>query len=211
MNTPRIIILLLFLAAVLPSLHAQDEEWQLIHEGNRAFRNRQYQTAGSYYKKALEVNPASSRALYNMGNVHLALQQDSSAVDCYEKALRGEHSAQIKAMNGHNRGYIYQRQAGEATDQAQKQNLLRAAISAYKESLRENPGSEGTRYNLALCQKQLRQSSNAPSGDDKQEQENKQEQQPDNQPLMNYARQAEKQTRSKINRSNNQRSLEKNW
>lgn len=215
-----ITICILALCALLLSpmaVQAQNEEWQLIHQGNKAFKDGQYETAGSYYDKALQINPSNTRALYNMGNVRLAQGEDSLAVSLYDKVAGGEQSSQVRAMASHNKGYIFQRQAGAATDQQTKQNALKAAIAAYKQALRENPESQSSRYNLALCQKQLQQSQNDQQQQQDKDQQQKQQQQQQQQeqkqsdPLMNYARQAEQQTRHKINSSTGQRSLDKNW
>lgn len=191
------------------ALAAQTHEWQLIHQGNKAFRARQYQAAGSYYNKALTLNANNTRALYNLGNVNLALHQDSLALSLYDKVGGSEPSALVRSMAAHNKGYIFQRQAGEAKTPSQKQNLLKAAISAYKQALRENPTSASSRYNMVLCQKQLKEGKGG--GQDQSDKQQQQQQQSSSAPLLNYARQAEQQTRSKLNRSNGQRALDKNW
>ena len=59
-------------------------------------------------------------------------------------------------MAFHNRGYIRQKMA--LADRERQQQLLRDAIEQYKQALRLNPRDNDTRYNLALCQKQLKDS-----------------------------------------------------
>ncbi len=214
------------------ALNAQNREWQYIHQGNKAFRERQYQQAESSYRKALAVNADNSRALYNLGNVYLARHNmsmagrnmseaqrcDSIALDFYTKAAQQEKSHNVRAMAHHNRGYIFQRQAGETGDANAKVARLKEAIAAYKQALRENPESQSSRYNLALCQKQLKGSkgdggskNSKGGGGNTQKKSQQQQQPPKNQPLVNYARQAEKRTREKINNGGGQRALDKNW
>lgn len=204
----------------------QTTDWQLIHKGNRSFNQREYNGAGAYYNRALEQNGSNSRALYNLANVKLAQSKLNEALELYLKAAKQEKSTLVRSMAYHNRGYVYQRMAGASTDPTQKQNNLKSAINEYKQALRENPMSDGTRYNLALCQKQLKESQSStggeqPKGDQQQPnpqaQQKQKQQAPDkqsenkNDPLMNYARQAEKQTRNKLNRQAYQKSLRKNW
>ena len=221
----RIIILFTFGVLLPTDAVAQSTEWQLMHKGNRSFGTREYNAAGAYYNRALQLNGNNSRALYNLANVKLAQSRFTEALDLYKKSAEQEKSSLVRSMAYHNRGYVYQRLAGASTDPSQKQNNLKAAINEYKQSLRENPMADGTRYNLALCQKQLKESRSPqggeqPKGNQQQAnpkaQERQQQQAPkkrsenENDPLLNYARQAEKQTRNKLNRRSFQKSLDKN-
>lgn len=200
----------------------QSASWGYIHKGNKLFGQHLYQAAGAYYSKALKLNPNNPRALYNLGNVRMAqsaqakdakgmLQMDSVAMSLYDKAIRFEKSRLIKSMAYHNKGVILQREAG-MTGGFEKQKLLQAAIEEYKNALRQNPNSESSRYNLVLCQKQLKRGGNGGGGNKNKNDQSKQKQQQQNQqPLLNYTRQAEQQTRQKMNQSRHQRSLDKNW
>lgn len=178
----------------------QSEEWQMIHKGNKAFRAGSYETAGSYYKKAEQINAANTRTIYNLANVSMALRSSEKALKLYDTAAQNEKNSQVRAMARHNQGFLCQTLAGAAQEPGTKQNLLKEAINYYKEALRENPASEPSRYNLALCQKQLKDSPPQP-----------QQQQQSAVPLVNYARQAEQLTRRKLNQGQAQRSLDKNW
>lgn len=219
----KYILSLLFAVALPLCALGQSASWSYIHRGNKYFNQHLYQAAGACYNKALKINPNNSRALYNLANVRLAqssqakdlaslIKQDSVSLSLYDKAIKFEKSNLIKSMAYHNKGVILQREAG-MTGGFEKQNLLQAAIAEYKNALRQNPNSGSSRYNLVLCQKQLKKGGNGGSGSkskndqSKQKQEKKQNQQP----LLNYSRQAEQQTRQKMNQSRHQRSLEKNW
>lgn len=218
------LVAIAFLSASLGSLApqtatAQTREWKLIHEGNKAFNHRQYRSAKSYYGKALKLNPSNTRAGYNLANTEMALGNDSAAAAGYDRVIGGDHSPLIRSMAAHNKGTIFQRQAGAETEPSKKQEKLKAAIAAYQQALRNNPASESSRYNMVLCQKQLRESKNnqnkpKPQQGQQQQQKQKQQQQKNKQqqqPLMNYSKRAEEQTRRKINQSTPQRSLDKNW
>lgn len=194
---------------------AQSRDWVMVQKGNRAFNQKKYETAAGHYEKALEANPTQSRACFNKANVDLAQNHLEDALKGYDTALQLEKNNLMRSMAHHNKGFIHQTMAGAAKEPQKRTELLKTAIEDYKAALRENPGSEASRYNLALCQKQLK---NQKEKDDQDNDQNKQKQpqpqpqpQTDNKPLMNYARQAEQQTRQKMQQRVRSRSLEKNW
>lgn len=211
---------------------AQTAEWQLMHRGNAAFRARNYDAAATLYREALHHNPHSARALFNLGDTYLAKGDARAADSLYLEASRLEKNAQVKSMAFHNRGYIRQKMA--LADRERQQQLLRDAIEQYKQALRLNPRDNDTRYNLALCQKQLKDSQQSqqqkekkdkqqPQQQQKQQQQQQQEQtqqqpQPSksdreqNERYANLAKQAEQKALQKINnRQPRQRTLNKNW
>ena len=195
------------------NLLAQNAEWQHIEGGNKLFKQKKFNAAEIEYKKALKANPANARAYFNLGNAKLAQDSDSVALEKYNDAIRLETSKINRSMAYQNRGVIFQSRAGASTNETVRQRMLRLAINEYKHALRENPQAEASRYNLALCQKQLRDSEQKKEQQEQQPQQKEKEQklQPQNQPLINYARQADRKAREKINASQQQKRLEKNW
>ena len=209
-----------------------------MHRGNAAFRAHNYDAAATLYREALHHNPHSARALFNLGDTYLAKGDARAADSLYLEASRLEKNAQVKSMAFHNRGYIRQKMA--LADRERQQQLLRDAIEQYKQALRLNPRDNDTRYNLALCQKQLKdsqQSQQQKEQKDKQQQQKQQQQkeqqqkqqqqqqeqtqqqpQPSksdreqNERYANLAKQAEQKALQKINnRQPRQRTLNKNW
>ena len=203
-----------------------------MHRGNAAFRAHNYDAAATLYREALHHNPHSARALFNLGDTYLAKGDARAADSLYLEASRLEKNAQVKSMAFHNRGYIRQKMA--LSDRERQQQLLRDAIEQYKQALRLNPRDNDTRYNLALCQKQLKdsQQSQQQKKQDKQQQQKQQQQkqqqqqqeqtqqqpQPSksdreqNERYANLAKQAEQKALQKINnRQPRQRTLNKNW
>ena len=231
-----ILFALLFSAGV-PDAAAQTQQWKLMHQGNRAFRNNKFDDAADYYRAALKTNSKDARAHFNLGDTYLAKGDMKAAMAEYDSVVSLEKNPVVKGMAFHNRGYIYQKQAG--TNAKEKQKLLRKAIEEYKNALRLRPNDDGTRYNLALCQKQLRddqnkqnqqqqqqkqqqqQQSKEEQKDQKQDdqkspqqqQDNKQEQKdPATEQYLNLSRQAEKRALEKIkNGQPVHRGLDKNW
>ena len=139
----EIMIFILFLMPV--TTYGQSQEKIYMHKGNKEYLQKNYAAAETYYRKALEKNAQNSRARYNLGNTLLFQQKPKEAMQEYEKAAPLEKNPNYKASIYHNMGVILQ---------SQKQ--FGPAIECYKESLRNNSLDNETRYNLALCQYQLK-------------------------------------------------------
>ena len=203
----RFLAIFLFLGCIVAAT-AQSREWTLMHQGNKAFRAGDYKTAEDNYRRALAANPHSTRAAFNLGDAYLAQKNGKDALQQFVAAAKGEQNKLVKAMAYHNVGYIHH--LNKDYDKA---------IDAYKEALRNNPADEDTRYNLVLAQKQKKdqnQNKNQNQQDKKQQSQQQQQQQMsrDNaEQLLNLSRQAEQQTRRKLQDAQPRRAhrLDKNW
>lgn len=138
------ILIILLISSLLTTVNAQNDR-DYIRRGNRQYRSKKFDKAEIDYRKALEKNKDNPQANYNLGNALLFQGKDSLAVEQYNKALLTETDPQRQAMIYHNIGVVCQ----ASKDFGQ-------AIEAYKQSLRRNPNDNETRYNLVLCQKQLK-------------------------------------------------------
>lgn len=195
----------------------------LIRKGNKNFNKQDYVNAEVNYRKAIEQNNSNATGRYNLGCALMVQQKDSAAIIEFENAGKAEQSKMRKAMSYHNIGTILQ-----------KHQLYKDAINAYKEALRNNPTDNETRYNLALCQKLLKEQSQNKQNqqqnkqkekekqnqeqqkqqNEKQEQQKKEMSRNNAEQLLNAAIQEEKQTQEKINRAKQnypKRELDKNW
>lgn len=200
---------------------------QHVRYGNRWFKQDNYVKAEAEYRKAVDKNPSNPQALYNLGCALLMQKKDSAAIQQFENAGKIETNPKRKAMAYHNIGWI-----------CQSLKMYGEAVEAYKESLRNNPSDNETRYNLALCKRQQKKNKQ-----DKQQQEKKQQQnqgedksqekkeQDKNQQkkqqkqqekmskenaeqMLNAAMQQEQQTQQRIKdamRQTKSRKLQKNW
>ena len=194
---------------------------QSIRNGNRLYRQQNYAKAEVEYRKALDKNPNNAQAMYNLGCVLMQQQKDSAAVIQFQNAGKVERGKARKAMVYHNIGVV-----------CQKHQMYSEAIEAYKESLRNEPSDNETRYNLALCKKLLKnqkqkqdpnkdkknnkdkdkQNQNKNKDKDKQnKKENEQQQQPKDQmskdnaeQLLNAAMQEEKGTQQRLKQTKQQ-------
>lgn len=209
-------IIITFLVLLFASTIQAQNERKDIRKGNKAFRQQNYVQAEVDYRKATAKNGRNPQAIYNLGCAFMAQQKDSSAVVQFENASKIETNPKRKAMAFHNIGVI-----------CQKKQLFSEAIEAYKESLRNNPSDNETRYNLELCKRQLKNQKNnnndknQQNKNDKNKDNKNKEQQPKEQmskdnaeQLLNAAMQKEKETQDRLKKAMRQsstRKLERNW
>lgn len=143
-------------------------ERDYLRSGNKLYNDSLFIKAEVDYRKALEINPKSTDAMFNLGNSLLMQQKAKEAMEQFESASKVEKDKDKLAQIYHNMGVILQ---------SSKQ--YPQCIEAYKESLRNNPKDDETRYNLALAQKLLKdQQQNQDQNQDK-NQDQKQDQKDD--------------------------------
>lgn len=222
----RIAIVIIMLIASVVDISAQSDRC-CIRSGNRQYRQQNFVKAEAEYRKAVSANSTNTQALYNLGCALMMQNKDSLATVQFEKAGRLEKDPKRKAMVYHNIGFI-----------CQNHRLYSEAIEAYKESLRNNPSDNETRYNLELCKRlnksnkqqqkqQNKQNNDNKKKDDKKKKEEKnksQQKNPEDQKqkmskdnaeqLLNAAMQNEQATQRKVKeaqRAGKSKRLEKNW
>ena len=211
--------------AVCATVSAQNDR-QLIREGNRLYRQKQYAQAEVLYRKAIAKKADNPQAVYNLGCALMMQQKDSAAIVQYENATKLEKNKLRQSKSWHNIGVM-----------CQSHKMYGEAIKAYEQSLRLNPSDDETRYNLALC-KQLNKNNpqqdknqqdkkNEEKEDDKgqQQKKDKKDQQKEEQPkeqmskdnaerLLDAAVQNEKATQQRLKKALQQprkKQLQKNW
>ena len=169
------ILSLLLVASAGQVIAQQKTDRDYLRSGNKLYNDSLFIKAEVDYRKALEVNPKSTDAMFNLANALLMQQKAKEAMEQYQSVSKIEKDKEKLAQIYHNMGVILQ---------SSKQ--LPQCIEAYKESLRNNPKDDETRYNLALAQKQLKDQQQDQQNQDQQQQqqeqkEDKQEQNKDQQ------------------------------
>ena len=229
-------IILLLLTALSVSSYADNRQARkLIRKGNALYRADKRQEAQVDYLKAYRADSTDARVQYNLATS--MFPQDYKLVQkercdtmamMFERAAQAETNPLRKAKAYHNEGVAYQgvKDFGKA-------------IEAYKNALRCNPNDDESRYNLVLCQRQLKNQGGGNNNQqqdkqDKQDQQDKQQQQQEKQKkqdqqqqqqeppmskenaeqLLNAAMQREKETQKRMKEAQQQpqrRRIEKNW
>lgn len=230
------IIISLLLTTLSVSSYADNRQARkLIRKGNALFRADKRQEAQVDYLKAYRADSTDARVQYNLAtsmfpqDFKLVQKErcDTMAI-MFERAAQAETNPLRKAKAYHNEGVAYQgvKDFGKA-------------IEAYKNALRCNPNDDESRYNLVLCQRQMKNQGGGQNNQqqDKKDQQNQQQQQQEKQEkqekqdqqkqqqeppmskenaeqLLNAAMQREKETQKRMKEAQQQprrRRIEKNW
>lgn len=200
----RKIFLPIFLCVGLASTAQTMTEKDYIRSGNRHYADSLFEKAEVDYRKALELNPSSTIALYNLGNALMGqIAQNPSkggeALSQYTTAAKFETDKTRLAQIYHNIGVLMYA--------AQKYG---ESVAAYKESLRNNPTDHETRYNLAKAmhmnkQQQQDQQQQEQQQDEQQEQQQQEQQQ---QQQQNQQQQQEQQNQEQQQQDQQQQNQE---
>lgn len=174
MNVSKLILILILAMVGTGSVSADNRQSRkYIRHGNNLYRAGKHREALVDYYKAMRADTTNARALYNLSTAMFPDQwravpdaQRDTMVNYFRQAAQNETTPYRKAHAYHNMGVVLQG----------KQDFQNA-IEAYKMSLRFNPNDDETRYNLVLCQRQLKKQ----GGGGKNNQQNNQDEQQDQQ------------------------------
>lgn len=157
----HIIALLVLTAWSNIHLMSAQNERRFIRKGHEYYENEKYVESEVEFRKALEKNPESFEARFNLGDALFKQEKIDEAIEQFQ-AIRNNTDDRQKISNVyHNIGNaFFARQEYEKS------------IEAYKEALRNDPDDNETRYNLIIAQKMLKKQQQ-----DKQDQEQEKEQQ----------------------------------
>ena len=182
------ILSMLLLVGSVHGLAQNKTDRDYLRSGNKLYNDSLFIKAEVDYRKALEINPKSTDAMFNLANALLMQQKAQEAMEQYESVSKIEKDKEKLAQIYHNMGVILQ---------SSKQ--LPQCIEAYKESLRNNPKDDETRYNLALAQKQLKDQQQDQQNQDQQEQQQEQKDQNKDQQEQNQDQQQQPQQQQNKN------------
>lgn len=133
-----------------------------VREGNKLYNQLKFSEAEIAYKKALSNNPNYPKASYNLGNAVYQQQRNKEAVSQFELVKKTVTDKQAKAETYHNMGNSFM-----------NEKQYDKAVEAYKNSLKNNPNDDETRYNFALAKELLKQQQDQQKKDDKNKKDNK--------------------------------------
>ena len=153
---------------------AAQTDRDFIRHGNRLMRDSVYDKAQVQYQKAIEKDNTNPISHFNLGNALLYQNKAEDAMKEYETAARLEKDKGRLAQIYHNMGVVLQ-----AAKQFDK------AVACYRNSLRNDPTNDETRYNYALSLFQLKKNQGGQDNQDQQKddkgQDEKQEKQQEQQ------------------------------
>ena len=191
------LILILYLSLFIFNFVSAQNVRDYIRRGNRQYRDSIYDKAQVQYQKGFEKDSNCVEINYNLANSLLMQGQPKEAMRLYEKVSKVEHDKERRHQIFHNMGVILQ---------SQKQ--FGPAIEAYKEALRSDPTDDETRYNLVLCQRQLKNQDQQGEGQNNEEQQDKQQKDEQKQQEQKQQQQQQKKDEQQQQQQENQMSKE---
>ncbi len=151
-----------------------------IREGNGLYKQKRYAEAEVAYRKAVEENPMSEAALYNLA-LSLIRQAGGTAADAENKPMQEAQSILNSLAEAAQRADIAENAMYNLGNMAFNQEQYDQAIARYKGALRRNPDNDKTRENLRLAQLKLQQQQNQDKNQDKNQDQNQDQQNQDQQ------------------------------
>lgn len=188
--TKKIMFIAAFLCGTLMAVAQTATESDHIRRGNRHYADSLFERAEVEYRKALELNAKSVDAMYNLASAlfsqipqagEKASDKGQEAMSLYLTAAQLETDKARLAQIYHNLGTLMY--------MAQQ---YPQSVQAYKESLRNNPHDNETRYNLAKAMHMLKDQQKEQQD---QEQEDKQNEQQNQQQEQQQEEQQQEQQR----------------
>lgn len=164
----RILIFLFVIGAFIAPVYAQNMR-DYVRRGNRLMLDTlggsdYSEKAIVQYKKALDMDSTFSISRYNLGNALVRQSKPQEAMTEYLAAAKYETDKNRLSDIYHNMGVLLQSSKKYAE-----------AVECYKESLRNNPSNDETRYNYVLAKWHLKnqQNENQDNKDQQQDQQDK--------------------------------------
>lgn len=158
------IITVVTLLAAWPAIAQQERKF--IREGNELFEKQDFEKAEVEYRKAADKKANSFEAAFNMADALYKQKKYDEALEQFSALAKQETDKERLGEIYHNIGNTLL--AMEKTDES---------IEAYKNSLRNRPASEQTKYNLEFARhKQQQDQQNQDQNKDNQDQNKDQNQ-----------------------------------
>jgi len=157
---PLATLILLALMVVSFGVLAQSEK-KSVRQGNREFKKGEFIDSEISYRLAIETNPESFKANFNLGDALYKQEKWEEASTQFEEIANASVSEADKASVYHNLGNSHF-----------KMQQFDKSVEAYKQALRLNPNDMETKYNLAQAQRMLQQQQNNDDQQDKQKDDN---------------------------------------
>ncbi|ULQ56193.1 tetratricopeptide repeat protein [Flavihumibacter rivuli] len=189
---------------------AQQGNAELI-EGNKFYREGQYEKAIGSYKKAAEKSPNDPRVIYNSANALQKKGDANAALEGYQQLIAANKDKSVTQQAWYNKGVVHQ-----------QNKQLEESIAAWKEALKLDPEDKEARENLQKALREKKEQEQKKQDQQQQQKEQKQQKQPEPPPsklnqkqveqLLKALEQKEKDVQKKMQQKNaSPRQPEKDW
>ena len=171
-NTKILVALLMLIRCSVHSQEGEKEDAQALREsqnltweGNKELSENNFVAAEVDYRKAISKSGKNVAAPFNLGNAYYNKETYGEAFGRFKQAGESADDKSDKHRAYHNMGNVFM-----------KRKEYEKAVEAYKEALRNNPGDEETRYNLALAKEMLKKEQEDQKNDQKDDNKENQDQ-----------------------------------
>lgn len=181
-----------------------------IAEGNKLYKEGNFEKAIEAYLSALKQNPDNIIARYNLAAARFRNSKWEEAQKEYETVQQQTADDNLKQKATYNNGVSFT-----------KQNKLEESVEAYKKAVRMNPADEDARFNLEKALNELRKKNKEPEKNNQQQKKDKkpdpQKQPPASKKMIEQwlqsLRQKEQEVQQKMqrNRTRSVKQPEKDW
>jgi tetratricopeptide (TPR) repeat protein len=151
--------------ALFASALSFSQEWRdSLNVARQAYKQKEYKKALEYYRSAQKKAPENIDLSDEMGQSAYKAREFEQAEKIYQQSSGSKKDKAAKARTYHNMG----------NSRMQKKDY-QGAIESYKESLRNNPNDEETRYNLSEAIRRLKDQQNKDQNNDQDQNKNDQQ------------------------------------
>ena len=162
MKKNRFILTILFVLLTV-GLFAQKEN-ALIRNGNKYYKQKQFNQSQQQYRKALEKAPENPTANYNLGNSQFRQNSFEDAAKSYLASSEHATDSIAKESSLYNQGVALV-----------KQKKLEESIASWKNALKLDPNDLDARENLQKAMQELKMKQPPQKKDDKKDDNKKQD------------------------------------
>ncbi len=135
-----------------PAVESNRKERNAIRKGNKLYNEKRYAEAETEYKRALQYNPHSDVANYNLASSYIRQGGSADSKDQNSPMTKASQLLQnlVKTSSDKN---LVSRAYYNMGNMAFNQQNYAESIEMYKNALRRNPDDDQARENLRLAQK----------------------------------------------------------
>ena len=193
----KIFAIILVVFTVLDAYSQRVPERSDVRKGNSLFKKGNFSDAETEYRRALQKNPQSANAKYNLANsIYRQANNETNALyrqaryeaadSLYKSLIKSSIDSTRPPQTYHNLGNSTLKQAIKDKEKIGQhvqanQEKLKESIEAYKKALKLNPSDMETKSNLAYAQKLLSKNENGGGGGGNDNQQNQDKNQDKNQ------------------------------
>ncbi len=217
----RLIVILIALLSLHLQSYAQGER-KLIRKGNEEYEKKNYAESEAQFKAALQKNNKSYEAQFNYADALYKLEKHEEALAAFQALAAKETDKSRLAAINHNIGNCHLALLNKQQNNPNAKNSgasLDNAIESYKQSLRNNPLDNETRYNLIAAekmkddQKKEKEKENQKQNQDQQQQQQQQQEvsKQDAQRILDAMQEDERKLQENKKVKSSGRSSDKNW